>query len=223
MEDYLPDLPAHLTEGTNVARVYLHVRDGIISGALRSGDKLGEAALAAELGVSRTPVREALRNLAADGYIEVRPHAGAMVRRWDPDEVNSSFEVRADIEGTAAYRCAERITAHDLLELEQLCDGMEASDDATVRSGLNRTLHMRILRISGVAHAEKIVTQLTDLAILTMTYRQFSDEDTARSDGDHRLLMRAFRLRDGPLAQATMRVHILSAAATLEERRRGLR
>ena len=69
MEDYLPDLPAHLTEGTNVARVYLHVRDGIISGALRSGDKLGEAALAAELGVSRTPLREALGRLAADGLV----------------------------------------------------------------------------------------------------------------------------------------------------------
>jgi len=57
MEDYLPDLPAHLTEGTNVARVYLHVRDGIISGALHSGDKLGEAALAAaEARVKRGPL-----------------------------------------------------------------------------------------------------------------------------------------------------------------------
>ncbi|GGG87607.1 GntR family transcriptional regulator [Salipiger pallidus] len=213
-------MPAFLGE---LLVFHLHVRDGIVSGALRWGEKLGESGLASELGVSRTPVREALRNLAADGYVELRLNAGAQVRRWDADEVNSSFEVRADIEGNAALRCAGRIGAHDLYELEGLCDAMEGATDAGERSCLNRTLHMRILRISGVAHAEKIVTQLSDLAVLTMTYQQFTGEDTARSDSDHRLLMRAFRLGDGALAQAVMRVHILSAAATLEEQRRGFR
>lgn len=220
MENEEPHLPSHLTRGTAMARVYLHVRDGIVAGTLRWGERLGEAKLASELGVSRTPVREALRNLSADGYVEVRPHVGAMVRRWNSDEVRSSFEVRADFEGHAAYRCAERIEAGDLAEFEELCDGMENARDAAERTSMNRTLHLRIMRISSVAHAEKIVMQLADLAVQTMTYRRFSPEDTARSDRDHRLLLRAFRLRDGPLAQAAMRTHVLAAAAALEEQRR---
>ena len=223
MDDLSNQLPSHLIPGTAVARAYQHVRDGIVAGQYTWGDKLGEAGLASELGVSRTPVREALRNLAAEGYIEVRPNAGAVVRRWDPEEVTSSFEIRADIEGNAASRCAQRIQPEELRELVELCDRMETTDDPGERSRLNRALHLRILRISGIAHAEKTVMQLTDLALLTMTYQQFSAEDTQRSDSDHRLLLRAFRLADGALAQAVMRVHILAAAAVLAEGRRGYR
>lgn len=205
-----------------MARAYALVRDGILAGRYGWGERLGETTLAAELGVSRTPVREALRNLAADGFIELRPHAGATVRTWDAGEIRSSFDIRAEIEGAAAAKAASRITHSEISELTELCDRMEAARlgrdarDSASRSALNRSFHTGILRISGVSHAEKIAMQLADLAVVTMTYRQFSDRDTSRSDSDHRLLLRAFRLRDEALAQAVMRTHILTAAAVLD-------
>lgn len=209
---------------TAMDRVYVHVRDHILAGDFKPGQHLGEAALATLLDVSRTPVREALRKLAADGYVDLRTHAGAAVRLWDPAEIRSSFAVRADIEGRAAMKAAERITPVQLAELEGLCARIEATNEAqgeqsSTRSELNRQMHVLILRISGLAHAEKIAMQLMDVAVLAVTFSQFSAEQAARSDSDHRLLMTAFRQRDGELAQAVMRAHILAAAAVLDERK----
>lgn len=217
--------PSTMAE-TATDKVYAFVRDRILAGGYGSSTRLGEAALAEELGVSRTPVREAMRKLASDGYIELRPHVGAIVRPWNPEEVQSSFLIRADIEGHAAARAAERITNAEVAELAALCMQIEAATDmsgAASRSALNRALHARILNISGLSHADKIATQLMDLAVLTFTFSNFTAEEVRRSDSDHRLLIRAFRARDPLLAQSAMRTHILTAAVVHEERRSGLR
>ncbi|MEE2860050.1 MAG: GntR family transcriptional regulator [Paracoccus sp. (in: a-proteobacteria)] len=211
---------------TATDKVYAHVRDQILAGVYGAATRLGEAALAEELGISRTPVREALRKLSSDGYVDLRPHVGAVVKPWNPEEVQSSFLIRADIESQAAARAAERIALADLAALEDICERIEAATDTSgeaMRSALNRELHARILEISGLSHAEKIVTQLMDLAVLTFTFGSFTAEEVARSNSDHRLLMRAFRARDAQLAQSVMRTHILTAAVVHDERRAGLR
>lgn len=211
--------------GTAMARVYAHVRDRILSGVHAAGDRLGEAAIAAELGVSRTPVREALRNLAADGFVDLKPHAGAMVRPWDFREILSSFEIRADIEGLACAHAATRITEGELAEISGICDRIEASGadrappGGISRSSVNREFHVRILQISGLAHAEKMAMQLMDLAVLTMTFNHYGAEDARRSNSDHRMILRAFRRGDEALARSAMRTHILTAACVLEEQR----
>ncbi|WP_136684337.1 GntR family transcriptional regulator [Falsirhodobacter xinxiangensis] len=202
---------------TATERVYAHIRDQILAGTLRPGARLGEAGIAADLGVSRTPVREALRKLSADGYTDLRPHAGAAVRLWDPAEVRSSFAIRADIEGQAAARTAQTITTGQLAGLEQLCARMEAPGAVAQRSELNRELHQTILRISGLVHAERIAMQLADIALLTLTFHSFSNAQAERSDSDHRMLLMAFRIRDADYAQAVMRTHILTAAAVLDD------
>jgi DNA-binding GntR family transcriptional regulator len=208
---------------TAMQRVYTHVRDCILSGTYATAERLGEVSIAKELGVSRTPVREALRNLAADGFIEIRPHAGAIVRPWNLDELLSSFIIRADIEAQAAAHAARRITSAEVDELAALCDLMEQPDNQDQilppqsRSTLNRQLHLRILQISGLAYAERTATQLMDLAVLTMTFNRFGHDEVDRSNGDHRILLRAFRLKDDLLAHSTMRTHILTAAAILRE------
>lgn len=202
---------------TAAERVYAHVRDGILDGTMRGGSRLGEAAIATALGVSRTPVREAMRKLGADGYVELRPHAGAVIRPWNPVEVRSSFAIRADIEGQAASRAALSITPQELTGLERLCARMETPSEAAERSALNRELHQTILQISGLVHAERIAMQLADIALLTLTFHRFTPEQAERSDSDHRMLMMAFRIRDADYAQAVMRAHILTAAAVLDD------
>jgi DNA-binding GntR family transcriptional regulator len=208
---------------TAMQRVYTHIRDCILSGTFRTAERLGEVNLATELGVSRTPVREALRNLAADGFIELRPHAGAIVKPWKLDELLSSFVIRADIEAQAAAHAARRITPSEIDELAALCDLMEQSDShdealaPQSRSTLNRQLHLRVLQISGLAYAERTAMQLMDLAVLTMTFNRFGGEEVHRSNEDHRILLRAFRLKDELLAHSVMRTHILTASAILRE------
>jgi DNA-binding GntR family transcriptional regulator len=214
---------------TAMQRVYSHVRDCILSGTFAAAERLGEVSIARELGVSRTPVREALRNLAADGFIELRPHAGAIVRPWNLDELLSSFIIRAEIEAQAAAYAARRITAREIEELAGLCDLIEmpdSHDEALApqsRSTLNRQFHVRILQISRLTHAERTATQLMDLAVLTMTFNRFDKDEVDRSNGDHRVLLRAFRLRDELLAHSIMRTHILTAAAILRENEDGPR
>lgn len=204
---------------TATDRVYVFIRDQILAGKLGPGDRVVEPAIASQLGVSRTPVREALRRLTADGYVEIRPHAGAAVRMWNHEDIRSTFAMRADIEGHAAARAAQKITPHQIEELEALCDRIEqASAEPTTsgnsaRSELNRQLHVQVLKISGLIHAEKVATQLMDVAVLALTFSQFTPEQAARSDSDHRLLMTAFRLRNSELAESVMRTHILTASA----------
>ncbi|WP_284144923.1 GntR family transcriptional regulator [Tianweitania aestuarii] len=208
-------------------RVYSHIRDCILSGRYMPNNRLGEMTLAAELGVSRTPVREALRNLAADGFIELKPHVGAIVRPWNFEELYSSFVIRADIEAQAAAHAAKRITAEEVDELSVLCDRMEQTntdvdtDARHSRSELNRQLHVRILQISALIHAERTATQLMDLAVLTMTFNHFDPDEVRRSNSDHRVLLRALRTNDDLLAYSVMRTHILTAAGMFRERKPG--
>lgn len=204
---------------TATDRVYVLIRDQILAGILAPGERVVEPVIAAQLGVSRTPVREALRRLNSDGYVDLRAHAGAAVKSWNHEDVRSTFAMRADIEGHAAARAAQRITMAQLVELEDLTERIAAASEkasqggSPSRSDLNRDMHVQILRISGLSHAEKIATQLMDVAVLAVTFNQFTPDQAARSDSDHRLLMTAFRQRDLDLAQSVMRTHILTASA----------
>jgi DNA-binding GntR family transcriptional regulator len=91
----------------------------MLSGELVSGTRLRQAALAEEFGVSRTPIREALRKLQANGLVELRPHRGALVRAPSPREIRNAYEVRAELEGLAAELAAQRISQHQLDQLHE--------------------------------------------------------------------------------------------------------
>ena len=80
----------------------------VLNGEIPTGTRLRQESLAAEFGVSRTPVREALRKLQANGIVEVQPHRGALVRRPSAREVREAYEVRAELEGLAASLAASR-------------------------------------------------------------------------------------------------------------------
>ena len=88
------------------SEAYEKVRGRILSGELGDGVRLGEEELAEALSISRTPVREALRRLAAEGLVELLPNRGARVPRWDESDVNDIFDLRAVLESHAAGRAA---------------------------------------------------------------------------------------------------------------------
>lgn len=108
----------------------LHAR--VLSGELPSGTRLRQEALAEEFGVSRTPVREALRKLEAGGLVEVQPNRGAVVRGLSPREIRDAYEVRAALEALAAKLAAERISREQLQRLEHVQGEFRAALEQTV-------------------------------------------------------------------------------------------
>src|SRR5262245_25349154 len=105
-------------------RVHAHLREEILANRLPAGTELQETALAAELGVSRGPIREAIGRLAAEGLVVVRPRRGAVVRSLTKDEFIEAYEVREALEAMAARLATARLGQAGLARLEELTDAM---------------------------------------------------------------------------------------------------
>jgi DNA-binding GntR family transcriptional regulator len=131
----------------------LHAR--VLSGELPSGTRLRQEALAEEFGVSRTPVREALRKLEADGLVEVQPHRGAVVRGLSSREIRDAYEVRAALEALAAQFAAERISRGQLERLNRAQGEFRAALERTAaRRRGGREVGEREIRLWGGANDE---------------------------------------------------------------------
>ena len=112
---------------------YARLIDDIKAGTLKPGDRLTEADLARRLGLSRTPVREAIRQLESDGLVTHVPRVGAAMRKLDYREVSELYEMRAVLEATAARFAARAASDIELTELETINDEMRAARDDVVR------------------------------------------------------------------------------------------
>src|SRR5437764_205203 len=115
--------PARTAGGERMTRaeeLRLALADEIINGSLAPGATLDETLLAQRFNVSRTPVREALRQLAASGLVETRPHRGAVVASLSHDRLNALFEAMAELEATCAGLAAERMSASERQTLQQI-------------------------------------------------------------------------------------------------------
>src|SRR5215213_30844 len=116
-------------------KAYDHLQEGVLSGRIRSGEVISEAALAKELGISRTPVGEAIRQLVREGLVEQVPRYGAIVRGIDRQELIDLYEMREALESYAAAKAAEVVTEPMLARLEQFCDVMERIGQELQASG----------------------------------------------------------------------------------------
>lgn len=197
------------------------IRERLLSGDFLPGDRLGEEEIAAELDMSRTPVREALRMLAADGLIDIQKNRGARVAEWSEDELVSVFEIRMRLEGLAARRAAERARPEDVEKLTELAKLVEHfSQPAPVRdfaqiSRHNGDFHSELLRISRSAALTSAVDRVMFVSVLSRTRQAMNDEAMRRSSNHHFEIVAAVRAGDGDWAESTMRSHILSARSSL--------
>ncbi len=206
------------SQKTASVRVYEQARNQISVGAHKVGDRLTEGALAEQFGVSRTPVREALQRLASEGFVELSPHAGALVKGWSRRDVREVFEIRAHLESMAAGLAARHATAQDVALLQSLCDTMKQLSQAPTRdvpqiSEKNRAFHAEILRIGGNRRMAGIALNLMDLGFLVRSFTKFDQKDLLRSSSEHQSLVEAIRQGDERWAEAVMRSHILAAAS----------
>jgi DNA-binding GntR family transcriptional regulator len=117
------------------------LRAAVLDGTLASGQRLAQTELAEQLGVSTTPVREALRDLATEGLVVFDPHRGALVRSLDIDAVRELYELRMTIEPLMVRRVVEAVTPEQLARAEELQRRMEGTADTATWSALNRDFH----------------------------------------------------------------------------------
>lgn len=197
-------------------RAYQTIRQRIMDGSFPPGSPLREEMLAADIGVSRTPVRDALRRLLADGLVESERNYGTFVAEITGDDLNEVYQLRAMLEGFAARRAAQRIKPEDLAELRRLADAMEAietPDEAgTARfSALNRDFHMTIVRAAGSRRLEGMMGWVVQVPlVLLKQYRMQEWINIGRSNRQHREIIEALAARNAEWAGLMMGAHLNS-------------
>jgi DNA-binding GntR family transcriptional regulator len=191
---------------------------------LAPGTRLGEVELAAQLGVSRTPVREALRILSSQGLVEILPYKGSRVVQWSLSDVEEIYELRAMLESYAARRAATRISAEAIARLVQLCDQMDAcaargGEDAILELiELNTQFHRCILDAADSPRLESMLASVIHVPLAVSTLIRRSPEALARSLNHHRDLTAAMRARSPDWAASVMQSHVLASRSGLLQR-----
>ena len=199
-------------------RIRNALTDAIASGELAAGTALDEQNLAQRYGASRTPVREALRQLASSGLVEMRPRRGVVVVRLTPQRIADMFETTAEVEALCVRLATYRMTP---LEQGQLIDLHEASG-AAVEAGdvdaydrLNRAFHEALYAATHNGFmAEQALALRERLAAFRRTQLRYGDR-IRRSREEHGEILAAIAEGDGEVAARRMRAHMLRAAAAL--------
>lgn len=197
-------------------RAYEHIKAAILSGRYRSGDRLPEDMVASELGVSRTPIRDALRRLQVEQLITVTPYSGARVASWSEDELRETAEMRAMLESFATGLAAAKRSAADLDLMRGLCMRMEeeaARTDPNLDqiSQDNLAFHRAIVDAAGNTLLAASLEPLWIYPVVVRKYALFGRERLLRSLSHHKEMVTAIEKRDAEWASAVMRVHILAA------------
>ncbi|CAG2159861.1 GntR family transcriptional regulator [Cupriavidus numazuensis] len=189
-----------------------HLRNFIVEGVLKAGTKLNERELCETLGISRTPLREALKVLAAEGLIDISPNRGATVASLSATEIRDTFELMSGLEAFSGELACERMTAVELAELKALHYAMlacRAQDDLSGYYDCNRQIHDRInqaARNSALRQTYLAVNRRLQ-ALRFRSNFQKTKWDSAIHDHDEMLI--ALEARDGKRLAAILRQHLL--------------
>jgi DNA-binding GntR family transcriptional regulator len=192
---------------------YTRVRTLILSGELAPGSVLPQSALARTIGISTTPLREALRRLKQEGLVELDAHKDARVRPLDATEARDLLELRRNLDPLAASLAAQRRTEADLAEVRAALDGLEALSTRPSLPQLesHHRFHAAIHRAS---HNALLVDILDGLWVKTDRYRRHgleagrSDEERDARAAEHRALFEAVRDGEADTAAELMRRHV---------------
>ncbi|MFZ9395041.1 MAG: GntR family transcriptional regulator [Erythrobacter sp.] len=198
---------------------YDKIRSVLLSGEARPGDQLTEDRLAQIAGVSRTPVREAVRRLEAEMLLVRSESKRIFVADWGRDEIDEMFTLRQMLEGHAAERAARRLSAEQIDRLEavnrELHEAVRQDPPDVARFlDANRTFHEIITEAAHSPRLAQVLAQLVEQPIVLRTARSYSIEDLRQSARDHDELIAAFRAADPAWARAVMGSHLRRAFHT---------
>ena len=199
---------------------YRRLLEEIRSGLLGPGARLREVDLAERFGISRTPVREAIRQLEADGLVVHIARQGATIRSLDYAEVMELYEMRAVLEGTAARMAARAASEIEIGELEALNAELAQASDARAAFDLNRQFHLTLLDAAKNRYLVKSMNALQKTLMILGPTTLIEPERAELAVVEHARVLAALRNRDGAAAEVEMRAHIEAAHRV---RLRGLR
>ncbi|MEM1431707.1 MAG: GntR family transcriptional regulator [Pseudomonadota bacterium] len=180
------------------SRLIAEIRQQIVQGDLEAGMRVPEAHLCATLNVSRTPLREALKALSAEGLITLRPNRGAVVTPLDVDDLRAVFEAKGVIEHHIGLNVPQKATDEDIAALQILHDQLavaEASHDRAAYTELNEAFHRRMADLTGNSEIVAIYERL-QIKVLRARYQINDDPARVRASLDeHAGIMAALRIR----------------------------
>lgn len=200
--------PQALTRPPLYQEVAEQLRQRIFNRQLEPGAWVDELRLCAELGISRTPLREALKVLAAEGLVTMKPRRGAYVTEMSVQDVHEAYALLSLLESDAAARLAGSMTPAQLRELEDLHHELESRQlHREAFFAANERFHLRMLEMEGNRWRQHIVGDLRRLMKLNRHHSLFRQGRVQESLLEHQALMAAFRGRDPAQARAVMQAH----------------
>lgn len=189
------------------------LRERILGGLIPPGERLVEGKLSEELGVSRMPVREALRQLAAEGLVTIEPRRGASVTSFSQQQVRELVEVRATLEGLNAKLAAQRHDAQQIAEMENILkEGMKLVDGANPATTMlmNQRFHDALSSIAANSVLQDIMRSLRDRTALL--FASINHERVQQNWEEHASILRAVIKGDAELAALLAMRHVYNAA-----------
>jgi DNA-binding GntR family transcriptional regulator len=205
------------TEGRHAAdQAYRLIRDQILTGRRVSGEWLREGEMAESVGVSRTPVREALRRLTAEGLVRYERHRGVQVQNWSVQDLDEIFSLRSVLEPWGCRLAAENGTV-DLDVLDDLASRMDAlapdgrPSDVDKLTELNNRFHRTVLDGADNGRLTGVIASVIQLPLVWRTFSRYTPDALRRSLAHHHELVSALAARDPDWAESVMCSHVRAA------------
>ncbi len=196
------------------------VRELIYQRVLCPGDWIDEPELCAQLKISRTPLREALKALNGENLVELVPRKGCRVRALEDDELLELFPVMASLEGLCANLATNKLTATDMEYLESLHTRLEAhaqAEDVDSYYEANREFHLAVQNLAGNRCLQRITGELRNVLTLARHRQLTAPGRLQQSLQEHRVIMRAMKEGDAETASSAMHHHLCSQERILRE------
>lgn len=201
------------------SQIFNKIREDILTGAYKQGDELKEATLGKKLGVSRTPVREALRQLELEGLVEIIPNRGARVTGISEKDISDIYLMRSRLEGLAARLAAEYMKEEDIAEMEEVILLSEfhlkkSKNDQMVR--LDGRFHEIMYHAAGSRMLEHVLTDFHHYVKLARANSVKTQNRAEESVREHKAILEAIKKRDKDLAEKLANEHIQHVIDNLE-------
>jgi DNA-binding GntR family transcriptional regulator len=204
--------------GTLLDRAYDYIRSGIEKRTFQAGDNLYDSQIATTLGMSRTPVREALRRLEREGIVASIPRRGWTVPRLRVDDLIQIFEIKESLEGMLARKAVGRMTEEVIAELESAITDLEAAAAAGDRDGwlsADRRWHRILYGAAGNERAREMISSLNSQWNRFRFWIMALEGRMGRSAAEHRAIHQQVLAGDGAAAEARMKEHLASMRADI--------
>jgi len=195
-------------------RVFNKIREDILNGKYQENEELREAAIGEELGVSRTPVREAFRQLELEGLLKIVPNKGAYVTGITIKDVEDIYMIRSLLEGLCAKWCTNKITDEKMEELEEnvyLADFHAKKGHTEQIAMLDNRFHEIMYESCDSKMLEHLLRDFHHYVYRVRKKTLASDTRGKQSNEEHRMIMEAIKEKDGERAQKLANMHIINA------------